>query len=86
MSFGGVLVGFRRMPVGLFGVLVGGVVVALLVVFGRGAMCLGRMLVVLCCLMVRFVCHVCVSSWVSPKQLEPMLGRVLFHGYHEKVN
>jgi hypothetical protein len=86
MSFGGVLVGFRRVPVGFFGVLMGGVVVALLVVFGCGAMGLGGVLVVLCCLMVRFVCHVCVSCWVSPKQLEPMLGRALFHRYHETVN
>jgi hypothetical protein len=86
MCFDGVAMRFFRVFMGLGGMLVGLIMVAFFVMFRGCVVGLGGVLVVLCCFPVRFVCHVYISSWVSPKQLEPMLGRALFRGYNDTVN
>ena len=81
MRVGGVLVRFYRVPMGLFRVLVRCSVVAALVVLGCRVMRLGGVLMVLCCLLVRFMCHVCRSSWeLLPPRLTRTLGPKLFSG------
>jgi len=57
MRVAGVLVRLYRMSMSLFRVLVSCCVVAALVVFGCRVMRLGGVLMMLCCLLVRFVCH-----------------------------
>ena len=57
MRVAGVLVRLYRVRMGFFGVLVSCCVVAALVVFGCRVMRLGGVLMMLCCLLVRFVCH-----------------------------
>jgi hypothetical protein len=58
MRFGGVLVRLYGVFMGLCGVLVSCRVVAAFVVFGRRVVRFGSVLMVLCCLPVRFMCHV----------------------------
>jgi hypothetical protein len=67
MRFNGVSMGLLRVLMGLGGVLMALVVVALFVMFGCCVVGLRGVLVVLCCLAVRFVCHVLDLLFGSPQ-------------------